>query len=199
MTVLSPQADPYRLDTPAGHRDGAWLAEQLDRAFGAELRLPSTPLKETEKRADRWIDAFSVGQTEIDALATMRPHDLELIVTAAIAPYFDAALASRVVSAKHDWLRTAQQVLDAQVDQNILQSVRDQAAMALARFDCEIAAINQQLNEITQPVTALPRVMIPSHSLDENQQSQGLLISSAWSWAKVSRALMARKAYGQQS
>ena len=34
LTVLSPQVDPYRLDTPAGHRDGAWLAEQLDRAVG---------------------------------------------------------------------------------------------------------------------------------------------------------------------
>jgi hypothetical protein len=29
LTVLSTQKDPYRLDTPAGHRDGAWLAKQL--------------------------------------------------------------------------------------------------------------------------------------------------------------------------
>jgi hypothetical protein len=35
LTVLSAQVDPYRLDTPAGHRDGAWLAEQLDRFYGA--------------------------------------------------------------------------------------------------------------------------------------------------------------------
>ncbi|SRR6266545_858390 len=27
LTVLSPQVDPFRLDTPANHRDGAWLAE----------------------------------------------------------------------------------------------------------------------------------------------------------------------------
>ena len=26
LTVLSTQIDPYRLDTPSGHRDGAWLA-----------------------------------------------------------------------------------------------------------------------------------------------------------------------------
>jgi hypothetical protein len=39
LTVLSSQVDPYRLDTPAGHRDGAWLAEQLDRAVGAERRI----------------------------------------------------------------------------------------------------------------------------------------------------------------
>jgi hypothetical protein len=26
-TVLSPQLDPYRLDLPEGHRNGAWFAE----------------------------------------------------------------------------------------------------------------------------------------------------------------------------
>src|SRR5712691_1450082 len=35
LTVLSTQVDPYRLDTPAGHRDGAWLAEQLRVARSA--------------------------------------------------------------------------------------------------------------------------------------------------------------------
>jgi len=39
LTVLSTQIDPYRLDTPAGHRDGGWLAEQLDRAVGAGRRI----------------------------------------------------------------------------------------------------------------------------------------------------------------
>jgi hypothetical protein len=33
LTVLSTQKDPYRLDTPAGHRDGAWLAKQLSRFY----------------------------------------------------------------------------------------------------------------------------------------------------------------------
>jgi hypothetical protein len=31
LTVLSAQVDPYRLDTPSGHRDGQWVAEQFDR------------------------------------------------------------------------------------------------------------------------------------------------------------------------
>src|SRR5208337_2481504 len=29
LTVLAKQNDPYRADTPAGHRDGAWFREQL--------------------------------------------------------------------------------------------------------------------------------------------------------------------------
>jgi hypothetical protein len=27
LTVLAVQRDPFRVDTPAGHRDGRWLAE----------------------------------------------------------------------------------------------------------------------------------------------------------------------------
>jgi hypothetical protein len=45
----------------------ALLVEQV-----RELELPSAPLKETEKRADRWKLAFGVEQTEIDALPRWR-------------------------------------------------------------------------------------------------------------------------------
>jgi hypothetical protein len=39
LTVLSAQVDPYRLDTQSGHRDGKWLAKQLDRAIGRKRRI----------------------------------------------------------------------------------------------------------------------------------------------------------------
>src|SRR6516165_2994345 len=39
LTVLSAQVDPYRLDTPSGHRDGQWVAKQLDRAIGKKRRI----------------------------------------------------------------------------------------------------------------------------------------------------------------
>ena len=38
LTVLSAQVDPYRIDTSAGHRDGAWLAEQLLKLYGRTQR-----------------------------------------------------------------------------------------------------------------------------------------------------------------
>src|SRR5262245_39117584 len=31
LTVLAAQHDPFRIDTPARHRDGHWLAVQADR------------------------------------------------------------------------------------------------------------------------------------------------------------------------
>lgn len=33
LTVLSAQVDPYRLDTPAGHRDGKWAADLLAQTY----------------------------------------------------------------------------------------------------------------------------------------------------------------------
>jgi hypothetical protein len=39
LTVLSAAVDPYRLDTGAGHRDGAWLAAQLNTLCGPTARI----------------------------------------------------------------------------------------------------------------------------------------------------------------
>jgi hypothetical protein len=38
LTVLSARVDPYRLDTPAGHRDGEWATQQLNRLYGPTRR-----------------------------------------------------------------------------------------------------------------------------------------------------------------
>jgi hypothetical protein len=44
LTVLSAKSDPYRLDTDANHRNGRWLAEQLNRAIGATRSIPRNEL-----------------------------------------------------------------------------------------------------------------------------------------------------------
>jgi hypothetical protein len=64
--------------------------EQVSR-----LDLPSTVLKETESRAGAWQAAWNHEQTEIDALAQLRPIVLRQIAEDAIKPFFDATLYSR--------------------------------------------------------------------------------------------------------
>jgi|SRR6516165_10795616 len=39
LTVLAPQRDPYRLDTPVGHRDGGWFAQQVERFLGPTAKI----------------------------------------------------------------------------------------------------------------------------------------------------------------
>src|SRR4051794_9146199 len=80
--------------------------------------LPSTPLKDSERRADRWQDMMGVEQTEIDALAALRPDLLRKIVRDALAPFYDRTLARRVAEARTAWLNEAQRALDEQIDQD---------------------------------------------------------------------------------
>ena len=37
LTVLATQNDPYRVDTPSGHRDGQWLAMQAKDKLGDRI------------------------------------------------------------------------------------------------------------------------------------------------------------------
>jgi hypothetical protein len=64
--------------------------EQVSR-----LNLPSTMLKETEFRAGAWQAAWNHEQTEIDALAQLRPTVLRQIAEDATKPFFDQTLYSR--------------------------------------------------------------------------------------------------------
>ena len=50
LTVLAPKNDPFRLDTPARHRDGQWLAEHRR---GARPRRPHDPPARPALRAAR--------------------------------------------------------------------------------------------------------------------------------------------------
>jgi len=161
-----------------------------------DLGLPSTPLKDTEKRADRWREAFGVEQTEIDALATLRPSALEEIVNAAIAPYYDTTLAGRVSEAREEWEVAAQEMLEDQIDDDALDVIREHAARRLTEIKAQIDTINEQLSMATADYFELPAIDIPAAMVDEKLARQASLISSAWSWAEATRALMARKKYG---
>ena len=92
-----------------------------------QLDLPSSPLKETELRAAGWREKHGVEQTEIDALATLRPDVLREIVEETIEPYFNLSLKRRVAMAKRKWMETAQAAFDQQVNHDFLQDLRDRA------------------------------------------------------------------------
>jgi hypothetical protein len=93
--------------------------------------LPSTPLKATELRAAGWRDRYGIEQTEIDALATLRPELLREIVEEACDPFFDHALKGRMIEARDAWRGAAQEAFDAAVDDEILETIRGQAGEAL--------------------------------------------------------------------
>jgi hypothetical protein len=75
------------------------------------LNLPSTPLKQTERRADKWRAAMGHEQTEIDALLALDPDALHSIALEAVEPFYDRTLDERVKRAEEQWRVAADRAL----------------------------------------------------------------------------------------
>jgi hypothetical protein len=61
-----------------------------------QYNLPRIPIKESEKRRDRFEQTFGVGATELDALEGVRPGELARIVNGELNNWLDPNLWSRV-------------------------------------------------------------------------------------------------------
>ncbi len=110
----------------------ALLAHQVK-----ELGLPETPMKDTERRADKWRERFNCEQTEIDALATLQAGTLAAIVENDLKPYFDDTLQQRqrlayesAAQAMRITIKAATAPFEKQIDE--AQDLIDTAAQKLA-------------------------------------------------------------------
>ena len=159
-----------------------------------ELGLPSTPLKDGEKRADKWTEAFSIAQTEIDALLVLRPDVLRELVEAAFEPYYDDTLEDRVEAAEMAWSEEAQQAIAAQINPETMAAVRAQAETKLVELRSAIDALNEQMELATDGFT-LPEIDVPAPEIDESVERQALVTFDD-DFVTATRALIARKQYG---
>jgi hypothetical protein len=159
-----------------------------------EYGLPSTPLKETEKRAGAWLRSMGVEQTEIDALAALNPELLREIATDAVAPFYDSTLNRRVAEARRQWLEQAQARLEEQIDQEKLERLRSDAAAKLEMLRDEIDAINEALRAETGDDFQLPEAVVPEPESNGGPDGSPL-IDSAWSWVEQTVRLKSSKAY----
>jgi hypothetical protein len=167
----------------------ALMPEQV-RAHG----LPSTPLKATERRADRWQQAMGVAQTEIDALAALQPDLLRRMARDAIKPFFDPTLTSRCYAAQAEWRDACQGAVDEQTDQEHLDRIAGQANEMLETVREQIKALEEQIRIDPGDYRLPPRPPMPEPEIAV--EPDGLpLVDSAWPWAEQSRRLIASKAY----
>ncbi len=63
----------------------------------ADYSLPRTPIKETEKRKEKFEDKHGLGATELDALEALYPGKMREILETAIDPFFDVEAWNRAV------------------------------------------------------------------------------------------------------
>jgi hypothetical protein len=61
-----------------------------------EYRLPRTPIKETERRKNKFEQTFGVGATELDALEALHPGEMARLLEAEIDNFLDHHLHVRV-------------------------------------------------------------------------------------------------------
>jgi hypothetical protein len=134
-----------------------------------ELDLPSTPLKESEKRAAKWKEAWGREQTEIDAVIEMRPEALHNQLKAALDRFYDHTLERRVRAARREWEARAQEVLDANLDADRVAHIRTNAEARLAQLEAEIEALNETMQaEVPADIVAeFPAIEIPEAEVKE--------------------------------
>lgn len=156
--------------------------------------LPSTPLKATEARAGAWLDATGVEQTEIDALASLRPDLLRDIAHEAVRPFYDATLDRRVGLARQDWIHRAQEMLADQLDAERLRNVQEQAGRKLSEMREQIAELNDQLRIDTSGLD-LPPIEVPLAESGGGVLTP--LIDSRWSFVEQCARLRESKGYGR--
>ena len=160
-----------------------------------EYGLPSTPLKATEQRADPWRAATGIEQTEIDALASLRPELLRQVAEDAIGPFYDRTLDRRVFEARGRWLDLAQQAVEAATDAEQLEAIRQQAAGQLADMRRQVRELNAALR-IDPGSIELPAWEIPQATLTGEPPDP--LIDSRIPFADQCQRLIASKAYRQE-
>ena len=157
-----------------------------------EYGLPSTPLKATERRGDKWRATTGTEQTEVDALASLRPDLLREIATTAIEPYFDRDLDRRTTEARADWERQAQAVVDealAGVDLGDVE-VALRARIEEVRLAVSDArrTIEEALDDIVLPDLRLPTSFAPGASGQP-------LTASWWPFSAHCEGLISSKEY----
>jgi hypothetical protein len=182
MQVLLPGMPDFEV-----HRVALTLAQV--REYG----LPSTPLKASEKRADKWRLAWGAEQTEIDALAALRPQLLRQIARDAIAPFYDATLDRRVFQARSDWIDEAQDTVERSTDSGQLEVIRAAAAAQLEDMRQQIRELNDSLRIDTGDLF-LPPFDIPQ-AVAGDRPAPAPLLDSRWDFTDQCRRLIASKTY----
>ena len=190
-----------------------------------QFRLPTTPVKQGDKRRDQWQEAYGpplheaglidlpdqAAQVEIDALAALRPDDLARLAEQAIAPYWDASLNGRMWRAEAQWRNEAQAAVDAAVNGKAIDAIKQRAEAVAERYNEGLAERNEvrraaqreaqdELDKLDAELGDLiADVELPNLPTPPepriDEDAHEPLVDLDWTFADATRALKARKAY----
>jgi hypothetical protein len=156
------------------------------------LGLPSSPLKETEKRSDKWRATTGREQTEIDALAALREDDLRDIVEEAIKPFYDETLSERTATAQEQWEIEAAEHLESNI---VYTEHRTEILSAYQELDSAAARINEQQAEAYEGLQELEPLEFNPPRPEIDVPAPEPLFSTDQDYVTATLRLKARKDY----
>lgn len=155
------------------------------------LGLPSTPLKETERRADGWRIKYGVEQTEIDSLLTpSRQGVLEELIEKAIEPYYDETLADRVRSEKWKWEYEANKTLLEEMNRGELYELYNEMLHHLEGLKRSAGVLEETVDDMEFD---MPEINLP---VAVDKETPAPLVSSQMTLMSAILRLRSRKDYG---
>jgi hypothetical protein len=124
------------------------------------LDLPSSPLKHTERRADRWRAKHGHDQTEIDAMVELHPEALRQATLEAVAPFYDDTLDNRARQVEEAWRKQAGEALRRHSDyrdfSRRIEGAYERAQDAVAELHNEQERASEILQETLPRPPKLP-------------------------------------------
>jgi hypothetical protein len=105
-----------------------------------EYRLPRTPLKDGEKRADRFQHIYGEGATELDALEALHPGVLDRLLRRELDRYWDADHDSYVV-----WKCEQAERVIAGICKRVLTRYKPEIASVLEPYANLVANFNSRI------------------------------------------------------
>ncbi len=116
-----------------------------------EYRLPRTPIKESEKRRDKFEEKFGAGATELDALEALRPGEMARLLEAEIDRYLDPTLNHRCAEAL--WrLRSVLAVIEQEVTEPHQEGI-DELTSTYEGIVAEVEAWERSAEDLWSTIT----------------------------------------------
>ncbi len=114
----------------------------LTRDQVRDYNLPRTPIKETERRKDKFEQTFGVGATELDALEALHPGEMGRLLEAEIDNYLDISLQDRMNRANWEQLLPL-----SKLEKTITEQHADEVEDLSDRFDEIVASLSEWEDE----------------------------------------------------
>ena len=171
-----------------------FLPEQVIAINETDEPLPSSPLKEGEKRGGAWYQTFGIEQVEVDAIATLRPNVLADIVRAGIEQFYDKTLNRRVAEVKQAYEAEAQPKLEQQLGPGEIERMRTETQ---TKMDDLRERVEDLRDELWLDTTGFDLPPIPEIPAPELNGVPSPLAASWMEYAEFVDRIKARGAYAK--